>query len=58
MKDVEGNISTLLFVSEEDKLADVMKEYGLMVAIGKPGEQLPTSGAYRLYVDDDIGSLP
>ena len=54
VKDDEGDISTTLFVSEEDKLANELKEYGIMVAIGKPGEQLPTSGAYRLYVDDDI----
>src|SRR5262249_43807471 len=30
-----------------------MRDYGPVIAIGKPGESLPVPGAYRLYVEDD-----
>jgi len=53
LKQDDGDIMRALFVTEEDVLADNLREYGIMVAIGRPGEQLPTSGASRLYVDDD-----
>ncbi len=36
----------------EDSLA-VLNALGPLVAIGRPGEALPESGAYRLYVADD-----
>lgn len=53
LKEAGGDIMTAIFVTEEDVLADNLREYGIMAAIGRPGEQLPTSGACRLYVEDD-----
>jgi hypothetical protein len=39
-------------VSEEEQLAKVVFEIGPFIAIGRPGERLPTLGAVRLYADD------
>jgi hypothetical protein len=39
--------------TEEEALAAVMTEIGPMVAIGRPGEELPELGAYRIYVPRD-----
>jgi len=36
----------------EEELRDVLQPFGDLVAIGKPGEKLPTPGAARLYVSD------
>ena len=38
--------------SEEEQLADVIRPFGRLVAIGRPGEGLPTPGAARMYVAD------
>jgi len=40
-------------VSIEQELAFIMNRVGPVVAIGKPGEQLPELGAARLYARDD-----
>jgi hypothetical protein len=37
-------------VTEEEQLRDVLRPFGDLIAIGKPGEKLPTPGAARLYV--------
>ena len=39
-------------VTEEEQLSDVVRPFGDLVAIGRPGEKLPTPGAARLYVSD------
>ena len=39
-------------VTEEEQLRDVLQPFGDLVAIGRPGEKLPTPGAARLYVSD------
>jgi hypothetical protein len=38
--------------NEEDQLADVLRPFGDLIAIGRPGERLPTPGATRMYVAD------
>jgi len=38
--------------SEEELLAEVLRPFGRLVAIGRPGERLPAPGAARVYVDD------
>jgi len=40
------------FFNVEEQLADAVEPLGPLVAIGKPGEQLPTPGALRQYFDD------
>jgi hypothetical protein len=42
-----------LTTSEEEQLADVLLPFGELVAIGRPGEGLPTPGAARIYVSDE-----
>ena len=37
-------------ITEEEQLRDVLRPFGDLVAIGRPGEKLPTPGAARLYV--------
>jgi hypothetical protein len=37
----------------EQKLVNVLKKYGPVIAIGRPGEVLPSLGAARFYVTDD-----
>lgn len=39
--------------NEEDQLADVLRPFGDLIAIGRPGERLPIPGAARLYVSGD-----
>jgi hypothetical protein len=39
--------------SEEEQLADVIRPFGRLVAIGRPGEDLPTPGAARMYAADE-----
>ena len=39
-------------ITEEEQLRDVLRPFGDLVAIGRPGEKLPTPGAARLYVSD------
>ncbi|WP_316365273.1 hypothetical protein [Candidatus Thiodiazotropha sp. CDECU1] len=38
--------------SNEEEIALGLGDYALFVAIGRPGEKLPTQGAFRLYVSD------
>jgi hypothetical protein len=42
-----------LVASEEEQLADVLRPFGELVAIGRPGESLPTPGAARIYTSDE-----
>lgn len=39
--------------TEEGELADLVKHIGPLVAIGRPGEELPFFGAARVYVGQD-----
>jgi hypothetical protein len=39
--------------TEEEQLAEVLRPFGDLIAIGKPGEGLPTPGAARIYTSDD-----
>jgi hypothetical protein len=39
--------------SEEEGLADLLRSFGELVAIGRPGERLPTPGAARIYTPDE-----
>jgi hypothetical protein len=38
--------------TEEEQLAEALREMGPVVAIGRPGERLPRLGAARIYVED------
>ena len=40
------------FTTEEEQLADVLRPFGKLVAIGRPGESLPPPGAARMYASD------
>lgn len=40
------------FTTEEEQLAQVLLPFGNMIAIGRPGESLPTPGATRMYATD------
>ena len=42
-----------LETTEEELLADVLRPFGEPVAIGRPGESLPTPGAARIYTSDE-----
>jgi hypothetical protein len=49
-------ITELLLLSKltrEEQLVSAFTELGLVVAVGKPGEDLPKAGAIRLYLEDD-----
>ena len=39
--------------TQEEQLAEVLRPFGDLVAIGRPGEGLPEPGAARIYVSDD-----
>ncbi len=39
-------------ITEEEQLRDVLRPFGDLIAIGRPGEKLPTPGAARLYISD------
>jgi hypothetical protein len=41
-----------VFESDEEAIARLLKHIGPVVAIGRPGESLPTLGASRVYVGD------
>lgn len=41
------------FQSEEEQLAEVLQPFGGLIAIGRPGETLPTPGAARIYTSDE-----
>jgi hypothetical protein len=38
--------------TEEEQLADVLRPFGDLIAIGQPGEPLPMPGAARMYATD------
>ena len=38
--------------TEEEQLADVLRPFGDLIAIGQPGEPLPIPGATRMYASD------
>jgi len=38
--------------TQEEQLAEVLRPFGDLVAIGRAGEQLPTPGAARIYASD------
>jgi hypothetical protein len=40
-------------LTEEEDLTEVLKPFGDLVAIGRPGESLPTPGAAKLYVSHE-----
>ena len=40
------------WLTDEEQLGEVLQPFGDLVAIGKPGETLPTPGAARLYASD------
>jgi hypothetical protein len=40
------------WLTDEEQLGEVLHPFGDLVAIGKPGETLPTPGAARLYASD------
>jgi hypothetical protein len=47
-------VSALLGLqSEEEQLAEVLQPFGGLIAIGRPGESLPTPGAARIYTSDE-----
>jgi hypothetical protein len=39
--------------TEEEQLADVLRPFGELVTIGRPGESLPTPDAARIYTSDE-----
>ncbi len=41
------------FATEEEQLRDALQAFGELVAIGRPGEKLPTPGAARIYASDE-----
>jgi len=45
--DYEGGTMT-----EEEQLAEALRDVGPFVAVGKPGEKLPQLGAARMYLQD------
>jgi hypothetical protein len=40
------------FTTDEEQLADVLRPFGELIAIGRPGEPLPVPGAARMYASD------
>jgi hypothetical protein len=40
------------FTTEEEQLAEVLRPFGDLVAIGRPGEPLPLPGAVRMYATE------
>lgn len=45
--------STLDLVTQEERLAKALNPIGPFIALGRPGERLPTLGATRRYVSDE-----
>ena len=43
----------ILSKTAEQRLAEVFSKFGPVVAIGRPGEELPEMGAARIYVGDE-----
>jgi hypothetical protein len=56
MRDVlffHNRIRSAISGTEEEQLYEALEPFGDLIAIGKPGETLPTPGAARLYPSDD-----
>ena len=49
-----GHPALVLLSTEEEQLAQVLAEIGPVIAIGRPGEELPHIGAARFYVSHDL----
>ena len=49
----KGVLRARLETTEEEQLAEVLRPFGELVAIGRPGESLPTPGAARIYTSDE-----
>jgi len=47
-----GKILFAGFTTDEEQLADVLRPFGELIAIGRPGEALPVPGAARMYATD------
>jgi hypothetical protein len=47
-----GKILFSGFTTEEEQLADALRPFGDLIAIGQPGESLPVPGAARMYATD------
>lgn len=47
-----GKILFSGFTTDEEQLADVLRPFGDLIAIGRPGEPLPVPGADRMYATD------
>jgi hypothetical protein len=52
-KEVWRVYAQLPVTTEEEQLADALRPIGELVAIGRPGESLPTPGAARIYTSDE-----
>jgi hypothetical protein len=52
-KAMAGSGDDSALASTEEQLADVLRPIGDLVAIGRPGEGLPTPGAARIYASDE-----
>jgi hypothetical protein len=50
---VHQSIRSAISGTEEEQLREALEPFGDLIAIGKPGETLPTPGAARLYASDD-----
>jgi hypothetical protein len=46
------SIRSAISGTEEEQLREALEPFGDLIAIGKPGETLPTPGAARLYASD------
>ena len=49
---IDGSASPVSY-TEEEYLVDILKDFGPCIAIGQPGEKLPSLGAARMYLADD-----
>lgn len=47
-----GKILFSGFTTDEEQLADALRPFGDLIAIGQPGEPLPVPGAARMYATD------
>src|SRR5215475_4246785 len=47
-----GKILLSGFTTDEEQLADALRPFGDLIAIGQPGEALPVPGAVRMYATD------
>lgn len=52
LRETDGGLADI-FVTEEERIAATLGDYGTILAIGQPGERLPAAGSCRLYVEND-----